>query len=124
MAPRIPLGSILLERGLVTQAQLEAAVAEQARTGQVLGRVLVSHGAITELDLVKTLAEQSGLEYVDLAEQTVDPTASSMITDSLARRYQALPIGWEGATLLVAIADPANVLAVDDIRSLVGADGP
>ena len=122
MAPRVPLGSILLERGLVTQADIEAAIAEQARTGQVLGRVLVARGAITDVDLVQALAAQAGLEYVDLAEQTIDPTATSMISDSLARRYQALPIAWEGATLVVAIADPANVLAVDDIRSVVGAD--
>jgi type IV pilus assembly protein PilB len=122
MAPRIPLGSILLQRGLVTQQQLESAIAEQARTGQALGRVLIAHQLITDLDLVKALADQAGLEFVDLADQTVDPTAASMISDALARRYQALPIGWQDGTLIVAIADPANVLAVDDIRSVVGTD--
>ena len=116
------LGSLLLERSLVTRAQLDAALSEQARTGKSLGRVLIDHGAVQESDLVATLAAQIGLEFVDLAEHSIDPTAAGTISDSLARRYQALPIEWDGEVLVVAMADPSNVLAIDDIRSVTGAD--
>src|SRR3712207_3038759 len=116
------LGTLLLERSLVTRAQLDAALAEQARSGKSLGRVLIDHGAVAESDLVVTLAAQIGLEFVDLAEHSIDPTAAGTISDALARRYQALPIEWDGDVLVVAMADPSNVLAIDDIQSVTGAD--
>src|SRR5688500_4441478 len=115
---KVQLGTLLVERGLCTPAQIESAMADQARTGVSLGRVLVAQGLITETDLVSTLAAQVGLEFVDLHERQIDPTASQSVTDALARRYQALPIAWEGSTLVVAVADPSNVLAIDDIRSV------
>ena len=122
MAAKVPLGTILLQRGIVTQDQINEAMIEQARTSRSLGRVLVSSGIVTESDLVSALAEQAGLEFIDLGDHQIDPTAASTISDLVARRYQALPIGWEGTTLVVAMADPSNVLAVDDIRSITGAD--
>src|SRR3954447_26075616 len=119
---KVPLGTILLQRGVVTQEQIDAAMAEQARTSRSLRRVVVSQHVIAEADLVAALAEQAGLEFIDLGDHQVDPTAASTISDALARRYQAIPIAWDGATLVVAMADPSNVLAVDDIRSVTGAD--
>jgi type IV pilus assembly protein PilB len=119
---KVQLGTLLIERGLCTPAQIDAAMAEQARTGVSLGRVLVAQELIGETDLVAALAAQVGLEFVDLHDRQIDPTASGSVSDALARRYQALPIAWEGTTLLVAMADPSNVLAVDDIRSVTGAD--
>ncbi|MEA3020434.1 MAG: type pilus assembly protein PilB [Actinomycetota bacterium] len=122
MATKVPLGTILFQRGLVTQEQIDVAIAEQARTSRSVGRVLVANGSITEEDLIGALAEQAGLEFIDLGNHQIDTKAASTISDALARRYQALPIGWDGTTLIVAMADPANVLAVDDIRSVTGAD--
>jgi type IV pilus assembly protein PilB len=119
---KVQLGTLLVERGLCTPAQIDAAMAEQSRTGVSLGRVLVAQGIITETDLVATLAAQVGLEFVDLHERQIDPTASNAVSDALSRRYQAIPIAWEGSTLVVAMADPSNVLAIDDIRSVTGAD--
>jgi type IV pilus assembly protein PilB len=119
---RVQLGTLLVERGLCTPAQIDAAMAEQARTGVSLGRVLVAQGILSETDLVAALAAQVGLEFVDLHERQIDPTASQSVSDALARRYQAIPIAWEGSTLVVAMADPSNVLAIDDIRSVTGAD--
>ena len=119
---KVQLGTLLVERGLCTPAQIESAMVDQARTGVSLGRVLVAQGIITETDLVSTLAAQVGLEFVDLHERQIDPTASQSVSDALSRRYQALPIAWEGSTLVVAMADPSNVLAIDDIRSVTGSD--
>ena len=112
-----------VSKGLITQAQLDAALAEQARSGKPLGRVLIEHGHISETDLVRTLAEQVGLEFVDLSERAVDPSVAGLIPEHLARKYQALPVGWDDeGRLVVAMGDPSNVFAVDDIRALTGAD--
>ena len=117
-----PLGALLIQEGLLTEAQLDAALAEQARSGKPLGRLLIEQGTISEAELVRTLAHQVGLEFVDLAERVADPSVATVVSESLARRYQAIPIGWEDDRLVVAMADPSNVFAVDDIRALAGAE--
>ncbi len=116
------LGSLLIARGLLTPEQLEAALEEQERTHRSLGRVLIDQGLVSEAGLVSTLATQLGLDYVDVTDYAVDPSAAVLISDGLARRYQALPIGWDEGRLVVAMADPSNVFAVDDIRTITGAD--
>jgi len=117
-----PLGSLLIDEGLLTEAQLDAAVLEQSRTGKPLGRLLIEQGTISEAELVHTLARQVGLEFVDLNDRTIDGSVAALVSESLARRYQAIPVGWEDGKLVVAMADPSNVFAVDDIRALAGAE--
>jgi type IV pilus assembly protein PilB len=114
------LGDILLEGGHVTPEQLAGAVEEQRRLGRSLGRVLVDLGVLTEGQLVAALATQIGLKFVDLSDYPVDGSAVSRIPDMVCRRHNALPIGYEDGRLLVAMADPANVFAIDDIRSMTG----
>jgi type IV pilus assembly protein PilB len=116
------LGALLLQGGLLTQEALDVALAAQSRSGRSLGRILIENGSVTESDLVATLARQLGLDYVDLSEYPIDPSATALVSDSMARRYQALPIGWEDGRLVVAMSDPSNVFAIDDIRTLTGAD--
>jgi len=112
----------MLEEGLLTEAQLDAALAEQASTGRSLGRILVETFGVSEGDLVRALARQVGLEFVDLADTSLDPSAVGMVTESLARRYQAIPVGREDGKLVVAMADPSNVFALDDIRAVTGCE--
>jgi type IV pilus assembly protein PilB len=114
------LSDVLLEEGLVTQEQLEQAAVEQDRLGRSLGRVLIDLGLVKEPDLVAALARQVGLDYVDLNEQQIDPAAASLISDQVARRYRAMPIGFEDSRLVVAMSDPSNVFALDDIRTITG----
>ncbi|MDP3711830.1 MAG: ATPase, T2SS/T4P/T4SS family [Mycobacteriales bacterium] len=114
------LGDILLEGGHVTPEQLADAVEEQRRLGRSLGRVLVDLGVLTEGQLVGALATQIGLKFVDLSDYPVDGSAVSRVPDSVCRRHNALPIGYEDGKLVVAMADPANVFAMDDIRSMTG----
>jgi type IV pilus assembly protein PilB len=116
------LGQILIELGYITQEQLDVAVEEHRQTPKSLGRVLIDLGMIKEADLVRALAEQVGLEFVDLTEHPVDPTATVLLPEALARRYRALPIGERDGKLLVAMSDPANVYALDDIRTITGRD--
>ncbi len=114
------LGDILLEGGLVTHEQLGGAIEEQQKLGRSLGRVLVDLGILTESQLVAALATQIGMQFVDLSDYAVDGSAVSRISDAVCRRHTALPIGYDDGKLLVAMADPANVFALDDIRSISG----
>jgi type IV pilus assembly protein PilB len=114
------LGDILLDSGLVTHQQLTDAYEEHQRAGRALGRVLVEKGVLTESQLVAALATQIGLRFVDLSDYPVDGAALASVPSSVCRRYNALPIGYDDGKLLVAMSDPANVFAIDDIRSLTG----
>jgi len=116
------LGQILLEQGLITSEQLEKALAAHKSTARSLGRTLIDLGFIRERDLVMALAEQVGLDFVDLSEFQIDHLAASLLPEQLARRYRALPIGERDGKLLVAMSDPANVFALDDIRSITNRD--
>ncbi len=112
------LGDILLEGGLVTQAQLQAAYDEHQRAGRALGRVLVDQGVLTEAQLVAALAQQIGMRFVELSDFPVDHSAVGLVSGAMARRYVVLPFGFEEGKLLLAMADPANVLAIDDVRAV------
>jgi len=116
------LGQILLEQGLISEEHLQRALDEHRNTPKSLGRVLIDLGYIRERDLVRALAEQVGLEFVDLTEYRIDAAATALLPEALCRRYRALPIGEEDGKLLVAMSDPANVYALDDIRSITGRD--
>ncbi len=116
------LGDILLEGGLVTPAQLGEAVEEQQRLGRSLGRVLVEQGVLTEAQLVAALATQIGMRFVDLSDFPVDGSAVAKVPDQVCRRHTLLPIGYEEGKLLVAMADPANIFALDDVKSLTRMD--
>ncbi len=109
-----------MREGLVTEAQLDAAVAEQTRTGKPLGRILIEAGTVSESDVVRTLALQVGLEFLDLGETSIDASVVGLVSETVARRYQAIPIGWRDDRLVVAMADPSNVFALDDIRAVTG----
>ena len=117
------LGDILLEGGLVTPDQLDSAVLEQNRLGRSLGRVLVEQGVLTEAQLVASLAAQIGMRFVDLSDVAVDGAALARIPGTVARRHTAIPIGFEEGKLVVAMADPANVFAIDDIKQIAGQRG-
>jgi type IV pilus assembly protein PilB len=116
------LGDILVEEGLISSEQLELALLEQSRTDQLLGRILIDLKMVKESDLMAALAKQIGFRFVDLSDFSVDAAAAMLIPEQVARRYRALPIGYEDSKLLVAMADPANLFALDDIRTITGMD--
>jgi len=112
------LGSILLESGALTEDQLMDAIDEQQQRGQSLGRTLVELGMISESQLVRALASQVGMEFVELGDFPVDRAAVSLVPAALCRRHTALPIAIIDGVLKVAMSNPGNVVAVDDIRTL------
>ena len=116
------LGKLLVDAGLLTEEDCQKALSVRTERGQDLARILMDDSLVSETDLVATLARHLKLEFVDLSEYPVDPAAARLIGDSMARRYLALPIGWYEGRLIVAMADPSNVFAVDDIRTVTGAE--
>jgi type IV pilus assembly protein PilB len=116
------LGQILVDEGLISETQLAEAQDVQRSLGKSLGRVLIDKGYVTERDLVAALATQIGMEFIDLGSVDVDAQAVTAISDTIAKRYTALPIGYEDGKLVVAMSDPANVFALDDIRTITGLD--
>jgi type IV pilus assembly protein PilB len=116
------LGKLLVDAGLLTEEACQKALAVRTERGQDLARILIDDVLVSEMDLVATLARHLKLEFVDLTEYPVDAAAARLISDSMARRYMALPIGWYEGRLIVAMADPSNVFAVDDIRTVTRAE--
>jgi type IV pilus assembly protein PilB len=115
------VGSLLLRDGLVTQEELEAALVQQRGSGKRLGEVLVERGSVTRTQIARALAEQHELPFIELAESDVQIDAAVRLPEDLARRYTALPVSVEpDETLLVAVADPTNVMHSDELRLALG----
>ncbi len=117
------LGEILLDLELVTEEQLQRALDEQETSHLRVGEILVANGHLTQLDLTRALAVRLNVPFADLSEMQVDPSVSGLISERDARRYAAIPVRYANEnTLLVAMVDPANIFAVDDLRMLTGYD--
>jgi MSHA biogenesis protein MshE len=117
---RVRLGDILLEKKLISEEKLAEALEEQRLTGRKLGRVLVDIGAIAEVDLHRCLAEYLDIPYIDLAHLSLDPKIVSLLPETHARRYRALVIKEDNYGLLVAMADPTDIFAFDELGRLLG----
>ena len=117
---RVRLGDILIEKKLISEAQLEAALTEQRNTGRKLGRALVDIGAVSEVDLHRCLAEYLDIPYVDLAHMSLDPRAIKLLPEAHARRYRAIVLKDNPDHLLVGMADPTDLMVFDELSRLLG----
>jgi type IV pilus assembly protein PilB len=115
------ISDLIVELGYASAERVEEAIAEARVAGRPPEEILLQHNVIESDQLARATAERYGLCHVDLSEYHVDMGAANLISVDAARRYQALPVGYaEEGTLLVAMADPANVLAIDDIQMMTG----
>jgi len=116
------LGTLLVRDGAITSDQLERALeAKRKEPKRRLGEILVEQGATTRASIARVLAEQHELEYIELDERTIEPEAASLLPENLARRYLAVPVRFtEDGSILVAVADPTNVLFSDELRLALG----
>jgi type IV pilus assembly protein PilB len=120
---KLRLGDILREMKVVSDEQIEQAAATQKETGKRLGEALLDLGFIDELDLIKALGRNLGVPFIDLTATPVDTDVADVIPDRLARRYGAVPVKFlDDQVLLVAMVDPSNVFAIDDLRIMTGYD--
>src|SRR3989338_3015820 len=114
------LGELLVREKLITPEQLKKAIEEQRTTGGRLGYNLAKLGYIKEKDLTTFLSRQYGIPAVDLATTEIDPEVIKLIPEDVANKYQVIPISRTGSTLVLAMADPSNIFAIDDIKFLTG----
>ena len=115
------LTDVIVDLGLVPRDRVASAVEEGRRSGKLPEEVLIEQGALTSDGLSRAVAERHGLDHLDLGTFKPDMAAANLISIPAAKRYEAVPVDFlDDRTLLVAMADPANVLAVDDIALLTG----
>ena len=116
------LGELLVESGAITQAQLERALEEQRRTNERLGSILVKQGAVSDRDIALTLSKQLGIPLISLKRVKIEPKLLSLVPENIARRNLLIPVELKDGRLIVAMADPLNVLVQDELRLLTGYD--
>lgn len=118
------IGEIFVSAGLVTQEQLNEATEKQRQLGtsEKIGDVLVSMGMITERDKVRCLGIQWGVQYHDLSENPAEPEAVKCISQDLARRYKIIPVIKRNGALTLAMKNPLDVFAIDEVRLITGAE--
>jgi type IV pilus assembly protein PilB len=115
------LTDVIVEMGLVSRVRVDEAIASSRSSGTTPERALVEEGALNNDGLARALAERYGLDHLDLGVFSVDMGAANLVTTAAAKRYQAVPVAFvDKRTLLVAMTDPSNVLAVDDIAIMTG----
>ncbi|ACL76744.1 GspE/PulE family protein [Ruminiclostridium cellulolyticum] len=114
------LGDLLLEVEMITPNQLESAIEVQKKTSEKLGSILTKLGYVTEDDIIQVLEFQLGIPHVKLEKYNIDKSAYLAIPESIARRYGLIPIKKENGTLTVAMSDPLNVFAIDDLNIYSG----
>jgi type IV pilus assembly protein PilB len=116
----VKLGDLLVKAKLVTPEQVDAALLSQRAEGGKFGEALIRIGAVSEQDITETLSQQFGVPSIDLAHFEIDPSIIKVVPGEVARKYGVLPVNKTGATLTIAMSDPTNVFAMDDIKFMTG----
>jgi type IV pilus assembly protein PilB len=116
----LKIGEFLVRSNLIDQVQLDKALEEQKQTGGRIGEHLIRLGFVTEEDILDCLSQQYGVPSINLRHFEIDESIIRLIPADVARKYQFIPVSKTGATLTVAMADPTNVFAMDDITFITG----
>lgn len=117
----VPLGTLLRRVGAISSEQLEIALTEKERSPRRLGEILVEWGWVPSVSIARALAEQYGITFLDLTTTEIEQEAAMLLPEDAARRLQALPIRFlPDRLLLVGLADPTDLLAAEELRSLLG----
>jgi len=114
------LGEMLIKESLITAEQLRQAVDHQKKQGGRLGTALIKLGFVKDDDITSVLSRQYGVPSINLKYYDVDPTVIKLIPQDTAIRYQIVPLSRVGSTLTIAMTDPTNVFAMDDIKFMTG----
>lgn len=114
------LGDILVEKGLITQEELNTALAEQQRTKEALGQILIRMGFVAERDMLQILAKQQGIPFVELKMKTVDDKVLKNVPAKFVWHYKIMPISLDGNILTAAISNPFDMWPIDDLETHLG----
>ncbi|PTL35100.1 type II secretion system protein GspE [Candidatus Methylomirabilis limnetica] len=117
---QVRVGEMLLKANLITPEQLDQALAKQKTTGGRIGVVLAKLGYIDEDEIASCLGRQYGVPSVDLNTIKIDPLVLNLISGEVARKHQIVPLSWSGSSLTVAMADPSDFGAIDELRFITG----
>ena len=112
------IGELLLDRGLISHKQLETALAHQKAHGGLLGQILIEQDSVTEQEIALALTAQYGFPYLPLENYEIDDGVTQLIPEHVARQYFLMPVDRIGNALTVAMADPSNTQAIEDIETL------
>ncbi|HYI10981.1 MAG TPA: type IV-A pilus assembly ATPase PilB [Thermoanaerobaculia bacterium] len=116
----VRLGELLTKASLISQDQLKEALRVQKETGGKLGETLIKLGFVSEEDITECLSQQFGVPSINLQHFEIDASVIKLIPGDVARKYNILPVNKTGATITIAMADPTNVFAMDDIKFMTG----
>ncbi|MFZ5966241.1 MAG: type II secretion system ATPase GspE [Bacillota bacterium] len=114
------LGDLLVDAGLITKEQLNSALQLQKKTGKKLGELLIEESYVEEKQIIEVLEFQLGIPHMDLEKYFIDPDIPKLINETLAKRHILIPIKKDRGKIVVAMADPLNIFAMDDIRIATG----
>ena len=114
------LGELLVRENLISLQQLQKAQDEQRKTGGRIGSLLVKQGSIAETDLTNFLSKQYGVPSISLKDFDIDDDVIKLIPKATAEKHQVIPVNRAGSSLIVAMSDPSNIFAIDDIKFLTG----
>ena len=114
------LGELLVRENMISPQQLQAAQDEQKKSGTRLGASLVKMGVVNEQDLLSFLSKQYHVPSINLDDFKIDPEVLKLVSEEVAVKHQVVPVHRAGASLVVAMADPSNIFAIDDIKFLTG----
>jgi type IV pilus assembly protein PilB len=114
------LGELLVRENLISLQQLQKAQEEQKKTGGRIGSLLVRQGAIAEHDLTNFLSKQYGVPAISLKDFDIDDEVIKLVPRATAEKHQVLAVNRAGSSLIIAMSDPANIFAIDDIKFLTG----
>lgn len=116
------LGELLVRSSLITREQLMKALEEQKNSGGQLrlGSILIRDGYISEPELTAFLSKQYSVPSINLAEFEIDPAVVKLLPVEVVQKYQAIPVNRSGSTLILAMSDPSNIFAIDDIKFMTG----
>lgn len=115
-----PLGELLIERGVITHDQLNVGISKQKEIGGLLGEVLVEMGYATERDIAQALTSQYGFPYLPLANYEIDEDVIKTVPENVCRQFGLIPIDKIGKSLTLAMSNPLNYQAAEDVELITG----
>ncbi|MCX5712145.1 MAG: type II secretion system protein GspE, partial [Candidatus Omnitrophica bacterium] len=107
---------LLIKKGIITQDQINKAKEEAAKTGMTTEKALEKLGFISEVDIATVYADSLGIPFIDLSDYLIDPEVIKLVPEAIANKYKTVPLFKIGNSLTVAMADPENVAALDEVR--------
>ena len=114
------IGNLLVKSGVITQEQLDTALAIQVKKGGLIGKIMVKEGYLDTKSLYEFLQKQMGVEFIDLEAIEIEENIINLVTRNIAKMHKLIPVKISSGSLKVAMSDPMNIFSIDDLRLTTG----